>query len=161
MGAAGCRVGREQSGLTGEWPQRGRENQEKSGETAYRKSPGWCHTQRTGNRLMDLAIQVLQVTLTLENNFGQELGTKAWLDLVWKKVERLNMRSKELQNDPHCFVSALGFPLTVYILPRWLESGIKLQSLMFPLQSLLSMWRMLTLTTLNTPVHPMTMYTTS
>lgn len=62
MGAAGCRVGREQSGLTGEWPQSGRENQEKSGETAYRKSP-------PVNQLMDLAIQVIQVTLTLENNF--------------------------------------------------------------------------------------------
>lgn len=70
MGAAGCRVGREQSGMTGEWPQVGGKTKRSLGRLLTEKAPRWCHTQRTGNRLMDLAIQVMQVTLTLENNFG-------------------------------------------------------------------------------------------
>lgn len=54
------------------------------------------------------------------------------MDKNWdKSLTRFGLREdggiehKE-QRTPNCFVSALGLPLTVYILPRRLESGIKL-----------------------------------
>lgn len=100
--------------------------------------------------------------VTGDLDFGEQL----WIRTGDKSLTRFGPREdgevehKE-QRTPNCFVSALGLPLTVYILPRRLESEIKLQPLMFPLQSLLSIWRMLTLTILNTPVHSTTIYNTS
>lgn len=46
------------------------------GDSLWKKPPVVPHTENW-ELAMDWAIQVLQVTLTLESNFEQELGTKA------------------------------------------------------------------------------------